>query len=90
MAALLRRAQSLNIVTDQQCSVMVEMSALGFRGPTGRVDRERPRYVPGLIHSAVAAGMSEEELARCARLLPRISSCCMPRAKARRCILLRR
>ncbi|MFJ7231485.1 ImmA/IrrE family metallo-endopeptidase [Streptomyces tendae] len=72
MAALLRRAQSLNIVTDWQYrSVMVEMSALGYRtAEPVEIDRERPRYVPGLIRSALAAGMSEEELARCARLLP--------------------
>jgi hypothetical protein len=51
MAALLRRAQSLNIVTDWQYrSVMVEMSALGYRtAEPVEIDRERPRYVPGLI-----------------------------------------
>lgn len=49
MAALVRRALTLNVISDWQCrNIMVEMSALGYRTTEpGAVPRETPR---GMAH----------------------------------------
>jgi Zn-dependent peptidase ImmA (M78 family) len=51
MAALLRRASTLGVITDWQYrNLMVEMSALGYRTqePSDLV-RENPRFIPELV-----------------------------------------
>jgi Zn-dependent peptidase ImmA (M78 family)/transcriptional regulator with XRE-family HTH domain len=78
MAALLRRASTLGVITDWQYrNLMVEMSALGYRTqePSDLV-RESPRFIPALVarlrddrgyhldQLADAAGLLPEEFAR--------------------------
>jgi Zn-dependent peptidase ImmA (M78 family) len=73
MAALLRRAATLGVVTDWQYrNLMVEMSALGYRTqePSDLV-RENPRFVPGLVtRLRDQQGYRPEQLADVAGLLP--------------------
>ncbi|MFF3277326.1 ImmA/IrrE family metallo-endopeptidase [Streptomyces chrestomyceticus] len=73
MSALLRRALTLNAVTEWQYrTVMVEMSALGYRtAEPVAVAPERPRRVPALVDALLSErGLAVEEAAACARLLP--------------------
>lgn len=73
MAALLRRASTLSVISEWQYrNLMVEMSALGYRTQEpGDLTPEAPRFVPGLV-----AGLlhnqehSLDELADAAGLLP--------------------
>jgi Zn-dependent peptidase ImmA (M78 family) len=73
MAALLRRAFTLDIVSDWQYrNLMVEMSALGYRTqePSDLV-RERPRFVPALVADLRDdRGYHLDQLAEAAGLLP--------------------
>ncbi|WNO70156.1 ImmA/IrrE family metallo-endopeptidase [Streptomyces sp. AM8-1-1] len=72
MAALLRRAHSLSAVSDWQYrSLMVEMSALGYRtAEPVEVPREQPQRVAQSVREALERGTSLERLASCACLLP--------------------
>jgi Zn-dependent peptidase ImmA (M78 family)/transcriptional regulator with XRE-family HTH domain len=77
MAALLRRASTLGVITDWQYrNLMVEMSALGYRTQEpGNVAREQPQFVLALVRRllhrdgygpgqlAEAAGLLEDEFA---------------------------
>jgi Zn-dependent peptidase ImmA (M78 family) len=73
MAALLRRAATLGVVTDWQYrNLMVEMSALGYRTqePSDLV-RENPRFIPALVAGLHAdRGYRVDQLADAAGLLP--------------------
>ena len=73
MAALLRRAATLGIVTDWQYrNLMVEMSALGYRTqePSDLV-RENPRFIPALVADLRDdRGYHLDQLADAAGLLP--------------------
>ncbi|WP_327007558.1 ImmA/IrrE family metallo-endopeptidase [Dactylosporangium sp. NBC_01737] len=72
MAALLRRAATLNVVTDWQYrNIMVEMSALGYRTqePSDLV-RETPERVHALVADLRAQRHDVEALAEAAGLLP--------------------
>jgi len=78
MAALLRRASTLGVITDWQYrNLMVEMSALGYRTQEpGDVAREHPRVIPALVSRlrnhhgyqrgqlAEAVGLLEDEFTR--------------------------
>lgn len=73
MAALLRRAATLGVISDwQHRNLMIEMSALGYRTQEpGDLIREYPRFVPGLIAQLRdERGYSPEQLADAAGLLP--------------------
>jgi Zn-dependent peptidase ImmA (M78 family)/transcriptional regulator with XRE-family HTH domain len=73
MAALLRRAATLDVVSDWQYrNLMVEMSALGYRTqePSDLV-RENPRFIPALVASLRDdGGYRLDQLAEAAGLLP--------------------
>jgi Zn-dependent peptidase ImmA (M78 family)/transcriptional regulator with XRE-family HTH domain len=73
MAALLRRAATLGVVTDWQYrNLMVEMSALGYRTqePSDLV-RENPRFIPALVAELREdRGYQLDQLADAAGLLP--------------------
>lgn len=73
MAALLRRALTLGVVSDWQYrNLMVEMSALGYRTqePSDMV-RENPQFVPALVtHLRESRGYRLDQLADAAGLLP--------------------
>ncbi|MFI0779329.1 ImmA/IrrE family metallo-endopeptidase [Streptomyces sp. NPDC021212] len=73
MSALLRRALTLNAITEWQYrTVMVEMSALGYRtAEPVEVAPERPRHVRALVDSLLSVrGLTVDQAAACARLLP--------------------
>jgi Zn-dependent peptidase ImmA (M78 family) len=72
MNALLRRALTLNAITEWQYrSVTVEMSALGYRTAEPiDIPAEVPRRVPELIKAARRRALSTEDLAAAVRLLP--------------------
>jgi Zn-dependent peptidase ImmA (M78 family) len=73
MAALLRRAYTLAVVTDWQYrNLMVEMSALGYRTQEpGDLVREDPQLIPALIAGLRdSQGHHAEQLAEAAGLLP--------------------
>ena len=73
MAALLRRASTLGVVTDWQYrNLMVEMSALGYRTqePSDLV-RENPQFIPALVAGLRDdQGYHPDQLADAAGLLP--------------------
>jgi Zn-dependent peptidase ImmA (M78 family) len=73
MAALLRRAATLGVVTDWQYrNLMVEMSALGYRTqePSDLV-RENPKFIPALVADLhTDRGYRLDQLADAAGLLP--------------------
>lgn len=72
MAALARRALSLNIVSDWQFrNLMVEMSALGYRTQEpGTIAPEQPRRLPRLItHLEEDLGFSTQQIADAVGLL---------------------
>ena len=78
MAALLRRASTLGVISEWQYrNLMVEMSALGYRTQEpGDLTRESPRLIPALVtrlrrdqgyqpgQLAAAAGLLEDEFTR--------------------------
>jgi Zn-dependent peptidase ImmA (M78 family) len=73
MSALLRRALTLNAITEWQYrTVMVEMSALGYRtAEPVDVVPEQPTRVPALVDALLSdRGLAIDEAAACARLLP--------------------
>jgi Zn-dependent peptidase ImmA (M78 family) len=72
MAALLRRAFTLNVISDWQYrNLMVEMSALGYRTQEpGDLVRENPRHVPALVAQLRADGYGLDQLAEAVRLFP--------------------
>ncbi|MEV6594933.1 ImmA/IrrE family metallo-endopeptidase [Streptomyces acidicola] len=73
MNALLRRALTLNAITEWQYrTVMVEMSALGYRAAEPvEVALERPKTVPAMVGALLSdRGWAINEAAACARLLP--------------------
>ncbi|TQJ37997.1 ImmA/IrrE family metallo-endopeptidase [Streptomyces sp. SLBN-115] len=73
MSALLRRALTLNAITEWQYrTVMVEMSALGYRtAEPVEVEPERPMRVPALVEALLSdRGLAIDEAAACVRLLP--------------------
>lgn len=72
MAALLRRASTLNVISDWQYrNLMVEMSALGYRTQEpGDLVRENPRYVPALVAQLRADGYGLDQLAEAVGLFP--------------------
>ncbi|WP_117198032.1 ImmA/IrrE family metallo-endopeptidase [Nocardiopsis sp. TNDT3] len=72
MAALLRRAQSLSIITDWQYRTLtIEMSTLGYRtSEPVDIPLERPQAVPELVAALRQEhGISDEEAASCSFLL---------------------
>jgi Zn-dependent peptidase ImmA (M78 family) len=72
MAALARRALSLNVVTDWQYrNLMIEMSALGYRTQEpGTIASERPQRLPGLVTRLEDLGYSTQQIADAVGLLP--------------------
>jgi Zn-dependent peptidase ImmA (M78 family)/transcriptional regulator with XRE-family HTH domain len=72
MSALLRRAQTLNAITEWQYrSAMIEMSALGYRTAEPVVlPGEQPHAVDALVSGTVDRLKSVEAAAHCARMLP--------------------
>ncbi len=73
MAALLRRASTLGVISDWQYrNLMVEMSALGYRTQEpGDLVREDPRSISRLVaHLSDNRGYHLEQLADAAGLLP--------------------
>ena len=73
MAALLRRASTLGVVTDWQYrNLMVEMSALGYRTQEpSDLERENPRFIPALVTGLRDGhGYHLDQLADAAGLLP--------------------
>lgn len=73
MAALLRRASTLGVVTDWQYrNLMVEMSALGYRTQEpSDLTRESPRFIPALVEGLRDdRGYRPDQLADAAGLLP--------------------
>ncbi|MFF0000709.1 ImmA/IrrE family metallo-endopeptidase [Streptomyces avermitilis] len=73
MSALLRRALTLNAITEWQYrTVMVEMSALGYRtAEPVEVEPERPTRVSALVDVLLSdRGLAIDEAAACVRLLP--------------------
>lgn len=73
MSALLRRALTLNALTEWQYrTVMVEMSALGYRtAEPVEVAPERPQRVRALVDSLLSErGLTVDQASACARLLP--------------------
>ncbi|GHH57964.1 Zn-dependent peptidase ImmA (M78 family) [Streptomyces umbrinus] len=73
MGALLRRAQSLNAISEWQYrNLVIEMSALGYRtAEPVEVPPERPQRIPALVRTLLADHqMPLEDAAACAHLLP--------------------
>ncbi|MFI6550083.1 ImmA/IrrE family metallo-endopeptidase [Streptomyces prunicolor] len=73
MGALLRRAQTLNAISEWQYrNLVIEMSALGYRtAEPVEVPPERPQRIPALVRTLLTDHqMPLEEAAACAYLLP--------------------
>lgn len=73
MSALLRRALTLNAITEWQYrTVVIEMSALGYRtAEPVEIAPEQPRRVSALVHTLLSErGLAVEDAACCAHLLP--------------------
>jgi Zn-dependent peptidase ImmA (M78 family) len=73
MSALLRRAQTLNAISEWQYrTLVIEMSALGYRtAEPVEVLPEQPQRIPALVQSLLHdRQMSLEDAAACAHLLP--------------------
>lgn len=73
MGALLRRAQTLNAVSEWQYrNLMIEMSALGYRtAEPVEVEPEQPKRIPALVRTLLTdRQMILEDAAACAYLLP--------------------
>ncbi|MER5839748.1 ImmA/IrrE family metallo-endopeptidase [Streptomyces prasinus] len=73
MSALLRRAQTLNAISEWQYrTLMIEMSTLGYRtAEPVEVLPEQPRRLPALVHSLLTdRQLPLEDAAACAHLLP--------------------